>query len=303
MNIKLVSNGLTRNLARQALKLRKHSPVLLFGAGIVGVIGTAILASKATLKLDEALKETRNLLDDVNNAEITTNYSASDQTQDRLYIYIRATTKMVRLYAPAIGVGVLTVGALTGSHVVLSRRNVAMTAAYAALDKGWREYRQRVVDQYGIDKDRELRYNLQDHKIAKDGPEGVELQTIKQIGDASCSVYARMFDEACGSRSWSRDPGYNQLFLSAQQNYANDLLKARGYVFLNDVYEMLGLSHTSAGQIVGWIYNPSGDHGGDNYIDFGIFDGDRHSGMRFVKGYADSILLDFNVDGIIWDKI
>lgn len=302
MNLKSISTVVTRTAAMQALKLRKHSPIILLGAGIVGVIGTAVLASKATLKLDEVLKDTRNNLDDAH-AINSSDYSDADRQQDLVYIYARATVKVARLYAPALAVGALTVAALTGSHVVLNRRNVAMTAAYAALDKGWREYRQRVIDKYGIDEERVLRYNMEDHEVAKDGPNGVELQTIKQIGDASCSVYAVMFDEACGSRSWSRSPGYNQLFLQAQQNWANDLLKARGYVFLNDVYEMLGLKHTSAGQIVGWIYNPDVDHGGDNFIDFGIFDGDRYSGMRFVKGHADSVLLDFNVDGIIWDKI
>jgi hypothetical protein len=303
MNFKALSNVVTRKTAMQVLKLRKHSPIILFGAGIVGVIGTAVLASKATLKLDEVLKETRNHLNDAANLSEAEGYSDADRQQDLLYIYVRATAKVARLYAPAIAVGTLTIAALTGSHVVLNRRNVAMTAAYAALDKGWHEYRQRVIDKYGIDEERVLRYNMEDREVAKDGPNGVELQTIKQIGDASCSVYAVMFDEACGSTSWSRSPGYNQLFLQAQQNWANDLLKARGYVFLNDVYEMLGLKHTSAGQIVGWIYNPNGDHGGDNYIDFGVFDGDRYSGMRFVKGHADSVLLDFNVDGIIWDKI
>ena len=89
------------------------------------------------------------------------------------------------------------------------------------------------------------------------------------------------------------------LFLRTQQNYANDLLKARGHLFLNEVYSMLGIPHTSAGAIVWWTIGA----GGDNYVDFGIFTRDSQVVREFVNGYERSILLDFNVDGVIWDMI
>lgn len=108
------------------------------------------------------------------------------------------------------------------------------------------------------------------------------------------SPYARFFDEA--SANWVKDPEINHIFVQCQQNFANNLLIARGHLFLNEVYDMLGIDRSSAGQVVGWVI--SGD--GDNFVDFGMFE--AHS-ARFVNGYERSILLDFNVDGVVVDKI
>ena len=63
---------------------------------------------------------------------------------------------------------------------------------------------------------------------------------------------------------------------------------------------MLGIPKTKAGQVVGWVYDP--EHPvGDNYVDFGLFDLDRERVRRFVNGDERNILLDFNVDGNIWE--
>ena len=85
------------------------------------------------------------------------------------------------------------------------------------------------------------------------------------------------------------------LFLKAQETYANDLLKQKGYLFLNDVYKLLGLSETKSGQIVGWVYDEKNPVG-DNFVDFGIY---KDYGADFINGFGTSILLDFNVDGNI----
>jgi hypothetical protein len=90
------------------------------------------------------------------------------------------------------------------------------------------------------------------------------------------------------------------VFLRANQQYFNNLLIVRGHVFLNEVYDQLGLPHTTAGQIVGWRYTP--DNEGDNYNDFGILRDDE-TVRDFINGRNGSILLDFNVDGPILGKI
>lgn len=113
----------------------------------------------------------------------------------------------------------------------------------------------------------------------------------------SVSHYARWFNEKCVA--WSKDPEQNKFFLLQQQHYANEKLKVRGYLFLNDVYDMLGIPRTKAGQVVGWIYDPN-DPNRDSYVDFGLF---NHNNEDFVNGYENSILLDFNVDGMILDRI
>lgn len=111
------------------------------------------------------------------------------------------------------------------------------------------------------------------------------------------SYYARFFDEGC--TGWTKDSEFNLIFLKQQQNYANELLRKKGHLFLNEVYDMLGIPRTKAGQMVGWIYNEKNPIG-DNFVDFGI---NNARNKDFVNGYERIILLDFNVDGEILDLI
>ena len=110
--------------------------------------------------------------------------------------------------------------------------------------------------------------------------------------------YARLFDDSC--QGWSKDPEYNLTFLRTQERWANDVLRTKGYLFLNDVYDMLGIKRTKIGQIVGWIYDEKNPIG-DNYIDFGI-DIEDNTEIADMDGNR-FILLDFNVDGNILDRI
>lgn len=294
MNLTTVKNAITSKFGKQILKGKKHAPAILFGAGVVGVVASTVLACRATLKMHEVLDETQADLEKARTLEHA-NYSEVDRQKDITLIYLKATGRIAGMYAPAAALGVLSIFALTGSHVMLTKRNAAAMAAYAALDKGFREYRARVMKELGVDKDREFRYGTVDREIVEETEEGPVVKTVREpiLGK---SIYARIFDE--GNRNWQRGPGYNQLFIQCQQNYANDLLRSRGYVFLNDVYDILGFDRTKEGCIVGWVVGNA-----DDYIDFGVFEGDRHSGLRFVTGAERSIILDFNVDGIIWDKI
>lgn len=113
----------------------------------------------------------------------------------------------------------------------------------------------------------------------------------------SVSPYARWFNETC--LGWNNIPENNLMFLRYQQNHANDMLKSRGYIFLNEVYDMLGIPRTKAGQVIGWVFDPDNPVG-DNYVDFGLFDTRNED---FVNGYINSVLLDFNVDGAILDQL
>ena len=290
------------NLAsRQALKVKKHSPVILFTAGVVGVVTTVVLASRATLKLEEVLEDAQANLDKVEilsgRNDMAEKYTAEDAHNDRVLIYVKTGVKIAQMYGPAILVGAASIAALTGSHVILTKRNGALMAAYAVLDKGFREYRKRVVDSLGVEKDREFRYGGELVETLEEGEDGKTHKKKRIEIPGNPSIYARCFDRTCNP--WQKTPQYNQFFIQCQQNYANDKLRAVGHLFLNEVYEMLGMPHTREGALVCWLAN--GD--GDGYVDFGVFEGDRYSAMRFVKGDEDAIWLDFNVDGIIYDKI
>lgn len=296
MKFKALSNIVTSKMGRQLLHVQKHSPTILFAAGVVGVVGTAVLASRATLKLDTVLDKAHEKLEQREVARTVEEYSETDYQTDGVTIYVQAAVEIAVLYGPAIIVGALSIAALTGSHMILSKRNASLAAAYAVLDQGFRRYRERVVKEFGIEKDREFRFDMQDRTIVVETDEGPVTKTIKQPGTSCDAPYAVVFDAT--NRNWVKAPGYNQMFLQCQQNYANDKLHAVGHLFLNEVYEMLGFPHTKAGAVVGWVMG-----NGDDFVDFGVFEGDRHSGMRFVTGEEPSVWLDFNVDGIIYDKI
>jgi hypothetical protein len=292
-----LKNLVTSKVGLQLLRAKKHSPAALFVAGTVGIVGTVVLACRATLKIDEVLDEHND-----RSAKMELNRGSLDYTErafqeDRVKLYVQTSFKLVKLYGPAILVGAASIAALTGSHVILNRRYAGVTAAYAALDKAYREYRSRVKDEIGLEKERELYSGTNSREIVEETEEGAVVRTVKTA--AGRSPYSFLFDKV-NSESWSKDPGYNQMFLRSSQSYANDLLRARGYVLLNDVLDMLGIDRTRAGCVVGWVLDGGNS---DNYIDFGVFDGDEWKAMQFVTGAEKSVWLDFNVDGVIYDKL
>jgi len=303
MNLKNIVNAVTSRVGRQVLVTQKHSPVILFTAGVVGMAATVVLASRATLKLDEKLQELEKRQGQIElAAETLEGYSANDRRRDLAIIRARFIFDLSKLYGPSILTGLASIAALTGSHVVLNRRYLGVTAAYAALERGFDRYRKAVVEKFGEEVDKELRYDLVDRTIVEETNEGPVTQTVKRLAGKDVSIYACFFDQ--NSKNWNKEPGYNQIFIRCQQNYANDLLKARGHLFLNEVYDMLGLPRTRAGAVVGWIMPDNcQDDCGDGFVDFGVFRGDSYMGQEFVNGNERSILLDFNVDGVVYDKI
>lgn len=298
--MKLIPKAVSMKAARHLLVGKKNSPAILFGVGVAGVIGSTVLACRATLKLEEVLDKAQSDLEIANKLAVAVvegedvEYSNSDKNRDTAVIYARGIISVGKLYAPAVILGVGSISALTASHNILTKRNIALTAAYTAVDRAFNEYRERVVEKYGEDQDRIFRYDTEKVEIVNENGKKV---VVDRAGPGAASMYARFFDPL--STEWNKESEYNMVFLRCQQNYANDLLKARGHVFLNDVYDMLGLPRSSAGSVVGWVI--SYDH--DNYIDFGIFQGDNAAARDFVNGRENSILLDFNVDGVIYDKI
>jgi hypothetical protein len=286
-------------MGRQVLTVQKHSPALLFAAGVAGVVTTVILASKATLKVEETLEEHEKLKMMVEGVRFGKEYTDADRQRDLALLYTKTAVKLVKLYGPALLIGAASVAALTGSHVVLNRRLAGVTAAYAALEKGFEQYRKRVLDELGPEKDRQFRYGEAiETELSEDTELGTKIQKVKVLGGKNVSIYARFFDET--SSSWSKAPYQNQYFVQCQQNYANDKLRARGHMFLNEVYDMLGLERSPEGAVVGWLLDGKD---GDGFVDFGVFSGDAYTGQEFVNGSERSVLLDFNVDGVIWDKI
>ncbi len=311
MNKTEIISNLTRTFNRTGLKIKKHSPEILLAAGTVGVVASGVMACKATLKVNEILDESKQQIDTIHSVAADPNmaekYTAEDSKKDLAIVYTQTAVKMIKLYGSSVGLGVVSLGCMIGSNRILSKRNVALAAAYTAVDKSFKEYRGRVIERFGKQLDKELRYNIKAKEIeevSKDenGHEVVKKEVVDVIEDDpnNYSPYSIVFDD--GNEGWDPDPERTKFFLIQQQNWANERLKAKGHLFLNEVYDMLGARRTKAGAQVGWVYDEK-NVVGDNYVDFGIFDTRRSKARDFVNGYEKVIVLDFNVDGYILDLI
>ncbi len=303
---------------KMGFKLKKHSPEILVVAGVVGTVVSAVMACKATTKVSDILKKAKEDIDSIHdcaaNEEFVEEYTPEDVKKDLTIVYVQTGIKLAKLYAPAVVLGALSLSGILASNNILRKRNVALAAAYATVNKGFKEYRNHVVERFGEEVDRELKHGIKAKKIEKvivgeDGKEKKVKETISVVEKDSLSGYTFFFDES--NPYWEKDGNYNRMFLLAQQQYANDKLRANGYLFLNDVLDDLGIPRTKAGQIVGWVYNPDNPNG-DNYVDFGFYETYRRDEESFVKDramrervgkevYERVVLLDFNVDGNILD--
>lgn len=290
---------------KSVMKLKKHSPEILIVAGITGTVVSAVVACKATTKVNKIVEDTKNDIEKVHTAvetgvtEAGETYSVEDSKKDLTIIYAQTGVKFAKLYAPAVILGTLSITSILASNNILRKRNVALGAAYAAIDKSFKEYRGRVIERFGEQVDTELKYGIKAKKFEEvevDTETGKEKKVKKTVMVADPNLqsdYAVYFDSK--SRNFETNFDYNRMFLKAQQQFANDKLQTRGHLFLNEVLDDLDLPRTSAGQIVGWTKD-----GPDGYVNFRILEVERET----EDGrHEPALLLDFNVEGNIWEKM
>ena len=321
MKIK-IPTSVTRAFHKGLFQLKKHSPEILIVTGIVGGVAGTVMACKASTKVHLVKEDTQKKLDIIDEmvekgeTETLTEagevavvpYSKEDGENDAKIVRAKAGLEFVKMYAPAVITGAASIGCILCSHKIMRGRNLALAAAYAVESAGFKEYRNRLIERFGEDLDKELKYNIkakevQEKVVNEDGSE----TTVTKVVQTPClerdfsygSQYARFFDETC--IGWERDAQINRAFLHNVQSFLNRKLQEQGYLYLNEAYEALGMQKSKAGQVVGWIYDKSPNAIGDNFIDFGLFDVHDESKRDFINGYEYSVLVDFNVDGNIWE--
>ena len=330
-DISTVKNTVT-NVARLAkFKVNKYSPEILLGAGLVAGVGTVVLACRATLKAEEITADAHEKLEKIESVKTGKvgikegeTYSYEDYRKDKFIVRAQTCTALAKEYAPAVTAGVLSVVCVLSAYGILKKRNAVVLGLYKASEKAFQTYRQRVRDEFGPEKERDIYLGLREEKVEErveqENGSIKKVKTKVKISDPNMpSPYARFFDEC--NPNWSKNPASNKQFLELAQNQLNQMLRARqigrpgdpnykpGVVFLNEAYHMLGFDAPSyrmdgsglseIGQMVGWTSDPEA---GDGFIDFFMYE-DVYQKREFVNGYERSILLDFNVDGYIADLI
>jgi len=292
------------------LKIKKHSPEILMGMGVASFIGTVVLACRATAKAGEVLdrhqsqiedaKEAQKLIEDPNTL-LQPGDEEFDIKKEKIVIYTHTAVDFAKLYAPAVGLGVLSIGCFLKAYNIVNSRYLGAVAAYNIVSNAFEGYRSRVKEELGEEQDRHFRYGTEISEIEvtemdEKGKTKTVKEKIENIDRATVSEYARFFDKSCPE--WDPNPTFNLRWLRANETSANDILNSRGHIFLNEVYDMIGLPHTPEGAVAGWVKG-----NGDGYVDFGLYDPNNESARRFINGEDNVVLLDFNVDGIIFDKI
>lgn len=305
-----VSTSAAKFAGKAEFTIKKNSPEILLGAGIVGFVGTIVLACRATCRADEVLEFHRRKIKDINDAkeiadadpEGEMSYDIEIYRQDKAIRYLKTTGNLAKLYAPTVAVGALSLACILTSRNIMQKRYLGVVAAYNGLSAAFEEYRKRVRDEYGEGLDKHFRYGTTYDELPvydENGKKTKEKEKVEKTetemvvpNDDTC----RFFDSS--NPNWDKNPTFSMMWLRGQQNILNDILHTRGHVFLNEVYDALGFPHTPQGAVLGWI-----DGEGDNCIDFGLYDPNKESVRRFVNGVDNVIMLEFNHDGVIWDKI
>lgn len=288
-------------------KFAKNKPEIYFGVGIacgIGAIGAAFYAgTKAKDIIDVTKKEINEVKYVWESEDIPLEkYSEKDYKKDMVIAYGRGVGRAAKVVIPVLVLADISFAFLLKSNHIHKTRATALGLAYTGLNEQFNKYRERVVSEHGEETDRMYAHGLykEDIEVEETNAKG-ETKTKKVkgatiVGNDEYSPYAKYFDEGC--RNWSKNPEDNLVFLRSQQRYADDILHTRGHIFLNDVYEALGIPKTEAGQYVGWMLG-----NGDDEVDFGIYDAYKQVNRDFINGYEPVILLDFNVDGVISDKL
>lgn len=306
-----VNTKISKVTGKTGLIIQKKSPEILLILGVGSFVGTVVLASQATLKADDVLKYHKKKLNDMKDAydyaqeseDENIDYDADLYRQDLFVQNSHTIVHLAKLYAPAIAMGTFSIACILTSRNIMQKRYLGVVAAYNAVSTAFDEYRRRVIEEQGELMDRHYRYGTELETITTEviGEDGKKKKVKELVEKAGTELklpsdVAVFFDHS--NKNWDKNPNFSMMFLRAQQNIANDILHTRGHIFLNEVYDMLGFPHTQAGSVLGWVMGM-----GDDYVDFGLYDPENENTRRFVNGTYDSILLDFNHDGVIFDKI
>ena len=305
-----VSTSAARFAGKAEFTIKKNSPEILLGAGIVGFVGTIVLACRATCRADEVLEFHRRKIKDIEDAkeiadadpEGEMSYDIEIYRQDKAIRYLKTTGNLAKLYAPTVAVGALSLACILTSRNIMQKRYLGVVAAYNGLSAAFEEYRKRVRDEYGEGLDKHFRYGTTYEELPVYDENGKKTKEKEQVEKTETGMVMQT-DDSCrffdsSNPNWDKNPTFSMMWLRGQQNILNDILHTRGHVFLNEVYDALGFPHTPQGAVLGWI-----DGEGDNCIDFGLYDQNKENVRRFVNGVDNVIMLEFNHDGVIWDRI
>lgn len=300
-------------------KVKFRSPELLIGAGVVGLVGAAVVAVRRGVRWHTAAKaEIVHDLETIKKAEGSPQYTREARVRDYAQVIGKGVWSFTQIYGPSVAVGAASVVSILAGTGILRGRLAAVASAAATAQAALDRYRQRVREKLGEDSDYEFAYEVSAKKAKikhEDGTKETQVtyHLVPSSGEwMSASPYSRLWDES--ALEWSPNRELQYLTLRSLENHFNRELDVRGVVFLNDVYTALGLPMSKDAALVGWVKDYEkpkmaklaaelGRVPGDGVISFGVFENESPSARAYLSGDDDRVVLDFNVDGVIYDLI
>lgn len=303
-----IINKIGRSANKVLFSIKKHSPELLVFGGFVAGVGALYTACTATLKVDGVIDETKEKIDKIHEAvnngitQAGEEYSVEDSKKDLTRVYLQTGVKLVKLYGPTIVLGVVSGTSILAGYNILNKRYAASAAAYAAVEKTFKEYRGRVVERFGEDLDHELRYNVKASEIEETvidgkGKEKKVKNNINVIDPSTLGAYEFIFDKT--NPYWDNTMEYNVMFVNARLNFLTDRLRAtKECIFMNDGLKEIGMPITQEGQLMGWRFDKHREWR-DNIVNYVLREVYRPNAE--IEGeYEKVLLIEFIVDGNVW---
>ena len=273
-----------------AFLAQRYAPEILTAVGIAGVATSTVLIAKQTLKLEVTIDEAEQ--------RVARAHADKANGEDDLAVvkaYMKNTNDLVKLYGGPVTLALASIASILAAHGIMRRRNAALVAAYGVLESAFSNYRARVREAIGDDRELEVYRGVRDVELVNDK---TGEKTHELVVHEGRSPYALLFDET--NIFWEPEKGTNKTWLIIKQQHLNDMLNVKGHLFLNDVHRALGFPETKAGQIVGWVAD---SRSGDGYVDLGIFEPLTDVKRDFINGHERNIWLNPNVDGPIIDRL
>lgn len=275
--------------------LKKHAPEILLACGIGCTVAGVVTAISETRKVDDILEPRKEKITEIRESDVEKKEKAIALTKE----YLKTGYKVFALYAPTVIFETAGVACVLSSHGILKKRNAALAVGYSALNKAFTEYRQRVVDKYGLEDEEDIYRDAKEIEVKEEYTDEKGKKKTRKVkkkvynNPLGLSPFAKIFDE--NNPLWSRSPDTNVHKVYEISLELNDRLRAYGYLFLNDAYEAFGYPKTPEGQIYGWVFDPDGEEH-DNYVDVGLT---KKINKEFLDGFEPSCILDFNVENIV----
>lgn len=211
-----ISNILT-NVAKQA---KVHSPEILTALGVTGVVTTSYLTAKAAV---EAAKE----------IDFHENQSVIPLSNKEKF-------KLVwRSYIPAAASGVLTTVCIIGASQASGRRTAAAVTAFTVTEKAFSEYKEKVVEQIGINKEQKIKDEIVQDAV-KANPPSTQVIFAGSGHVLCCELFTKRYFRS------------DMETLKKAQNEVNEKIYSDLYVMMSEFYDLIGLPHTSHSDYVGW---------------------------------------------------